>query len=263
MRDYYQIMGVSPRATEAEIKRSYRKLAVLYHPDKNASIDAEERFKEINEAYEILGDPEKRHQYDYQLRVHSTFHYTHKNPVDPANRRRRAYQAYREEIQSSRELMAEYLPMMRWGCWLSIVVCVLVCLDALLPYDQLQEDILEINRMHRTGRGGGMIYDHDELLTRSGMMIKLYDDEIFEFKKVRQIKVEKSILFRKIVTAATPDNQYHVRVASLYGNLSFIPILLFVVSVLGVSIRDKIDFPFNLTIVSFLLLIIVVFLILK
>ncbi|MCB0487587.1 MAG: J domain-containing protein [Cyclobacteriaceae bacterium] len=263
MRDYYQIMGVSPRATEAEIKRSYRKLAVLYHPDKNTSIDAEERFKEINEAYETIGDPEKRQQYDYQLRVHSTFHHAHTSTVDSASRRRRAYRAYREEVQSSRELMAEYLPKMRWACWVSIVVCLLVCLDALLPYNQLQEDILEINRMYRTGRGGGMIYDHDELVTRSGMMIKLYDDEILEFKEVRQIKVEKSILFGKIVTAATPDNQYHVRVASLYSNLSFIPILLFVVSVLGVSIRDKIDFPFNLTIVSFLLLIIVVFLILR
>ena len=94
-------------------------------------------------------------------------------------------------------------------------------------------------------------------------MIKLYDDEILEFKEVRQIKVEKSILFGKIVTAATPDNRYHVRVASLYSNLSFIPILLFVVSVLGVSIRDRVDFPFNLTIVSFLLLIIVVFLIFR
>lgn len=64
-RDYYQILGVSKNATQEEIKKAYRKLAVKYHPDKNqGDKQAEERFKEISEAYEVLGDSKKRQKYD-------------------------------------------------------------------------------------------------------------------------------------------------------------------------------------------------------
>lgn len=63
-RDYYDILGVSRTATPEEIRRAYRRLARQYHPDVNKSPDAEERFKEINEAYEVLSDPDKRAAYD-------------------------------------------------------------------------------------------------------------------------------------------------------------------------------------------------------
>ncbi|KIX84629.1 DnaJ C-terminal domain-containing protein [Thermus filiformis] len=64
MKDYYAILGVPRTATQEEIKRAYKKLARQYHPDVNKSPDAEERFKEINEAYAVLSDPEKRRVYD-------------------------------------------------------------------------------------------------------------------------------------------------------------------------------------------------------
>jgi curved DNA-binding protein len=61
-KDYYEVLGVDRKADEQEIKSAYRQLALKYHPDKNP--DSEEHFKEINEAYEVLGDPEKRAKYD-------------------------------------------------------------------------------------------------------------------------------------------------------------------------------------------------------
>lgn len=63
-RDYYEVLGVSRSASEEEIKKAYRKLAMKYHPDVNKAPDAEERFKEINEANEVLSDPDKRAAYD-------------------------------------------------------------------------------------------------------------------------------------------------------------------------------------------------------
>ncbi|HXK95458.1 MAG TPA: DnaJ domain-containing protein, partial [bacterium] len=63
-KDYYEILGVKRDASEEEIKKAYRKLARKYHPDMNKDPEAENRFKEINEAHEVLSDPEKRKRYD-------------------------------------------------------------------------------------------------------------------------------------------------------------------------------------------------------
>jgi DnaJ-class molecular chaperone len=63
-KDFYALLGVSKSATPEELKRAYRKLALQYHPDRNKTKEAEEKFKEINHAYEILSDPQKRQQYD-------------------------------------------------------------------------------------------------------------------------------------------------------------------------------------------------------
>ncbi len=63
-RDYYEVLGVTKNATKDDIKKAFRTLAMKYHPDRNKAPDAEEKFKEINEAYEVLSDDKKRKTYD-------------------------------------------------------------------------------------------------------------------------------------------------------------------------------------------------------
>ena len=64
-RDYYEVLGLGKGADEAEIKKAYRSLAKKYHPDMNpGNAEAEMKFKEVNEAYEVLSNPEKKAQYD-------------------------------------------------------------------------------------------------------------------------------------------------------------------------------------------------------
>src|SRR6266480_169876 len=72
-KDYYAVLGVSASATQDEVKKQYRKLAAKHHPDKNqGDPKSADRFKEISEAYQVIGDPEKRKQYD-QMRQLGAF----------------------------------------------------------------------------------------------------------------------------------------------------------------------------------------------
>lgn len=67
VKDYYSILELSPSASQAEIKKSFRRLALTYHPDKNAGNSlSEAMFKEIQEAYEVLSDPGRREEYNYR-----------------------------------------------------------------------------------------------------------------------------------------------------------------------------------------------------
>lgn len=262
MEDYYQILGISPQATQSEVRRSFRRLAVMYHPDKNKTAEGEERFKEINRAYGILSNPQKRASYDLSItQGYSSSTVSQPAHRDPAYRRRRATPyAHSEARQSVQDLMGEYLPKFRWVCYIALIITLALGIDYSLPFNNYDEDIAEIHRIYRTGRGGGMIYDHDELVTKNGTIIRLSEEDVSYFKMVKYISIQQTLLFRKNVTASIPSGKHSIRVAAIYGNLVFVPIILFVSALLGVTIRNNVEFPFNLSIVSFILLIIVAFL---
>lgn len=74
--DYYSVLGLRPEAKDSEVRKSYRELALRYHPDRNPEDrNAEEKFKELSQAYHILGDSQKRREYDlWQMSRRESFH---------------------------------------------------------------------------------------------------------------------------------------------------------------------------------------------
>jgi len=81
-KDYYKILGINKSSSADDIKKAYRKLARKYHPDTNKDQDAENKFKEVNEAYQVLSDKEKKAKYDNIGNSYSRFQNKGGNPND-------------------------------------------------------------------------------------------------------------------------------------------------------------------------------------
>ena len=95
-KTYYEILQVDKKASKKDVKSAYRRLAILYHPDKNKSPESEEKFKGIAEAYSVLSDPVKRKQYDIDNEPRN---------VLLRNRQERMWQIIREQKQKENEAM--------------------------------------------------------------------------------------------------------------------------------------------------------------
>ncbi len=142
--DYYHILGVPPTSSAQEIKLAYRKLAIKYHPDKNPNPQAENIFKEINEAYDVLGDPQKRHVYD--LRSFTIFDIPEQEPVKTRHKDPKyhpgATPPRKKQKDEIREFMAQYLPFAQWasiGCFL---ICLIMLMDYIWPQRKVTEEVI-------------------------------------------------------------------------------------------------------------------------
>ena len=250
MKDYYAILGVAPSASETEIKRAFRRLAVQYHPDKNSSPDAKPRFQEINEAYDILGDWEKRAGYD--ARLVNPFQEIFTEPVrthrDPAYRRTKPFR--KKEPPASWFLMRDSIRYVIWISRVGVFFTTLFFLDYFLPYEQRQDRIAEV----RTGRGRDS-NSYYILYSVHGERFQVFHARGANFTGGSDIRLGVTRIFGSVMTVTNSAGTFDVWVA-MYSTLIFFPILLFLNSLLALLYRRRMEFCFNLSVTAFVLLVI-------
>jgi curved DNA-binding protein CbpA len=253
MKDYYSILGVSRTASALEIKRAYRRLAVTYHPDKNPNIQVAPLFQEINEAYDVLSDVDKKRGYDYLLG------YGHEEVVeeaaptqhrDPAYRRRRPRDVnYKSERQRMAELMTAYLPQSILILKVSFGFCLLLILDYSLPSRITTGTIEKVNI--RSGRKTETL---NTVSMQNGNQFTIDKEYSNHFKKGNEVILSATRIFNIAVKAEASDGFVAPMSVSIYSAFLFAPLVLFAMTVLGLYRKNSLELQFNLGVASFLIL---------
>lgn len=257
MKNYYFILEVSVSAQQADIKRAYRKLALLYHPDRNASPNAAAIFREVNEAYEVLSDPQKKILYDQMLAGASpevetvvTAPTAHRDP-----RYRPKPPGFVHNRTSQRKEMLEWMThnlqkairLSQFTLCCSIFLFIDFCLPA-------KEEVQRIVGFETTyGRRG-----------TSGIRIQSSGGKLFTVNRNSAIRLSAgdTIVIHSSPILSVPKrvlNQagsFNSRIrVSIYGNFIFFPVIWILTSALGVFYEKGVEFRFNLSIVNALLII--------
>jgi curved DNA-binding protein CbpA len=258
LKNYYDILGVTPQSEGEEIKRAYRHLAILLHPDKNPLPEAETAFKEVNEAYEVLSDPMSRNLYNQMLaQPAQPAQPTQPLHRDPAYRKRQqaGYTASNRPMEPSERVlfMQSALPLFYKLAWFGCGLCMILWLDYILPPKVTDEQI-----QTHSDQTMQLIRRHQDfqLFTDKGNHFTISVVEVKFFPSGSMVSIRSSPFLSILINLESKSTGYVLsNLATLYGNFSFAPILLFILSILGVILKKGLEFRFNLGVVTFLVLI--------
>lgn len=248
MKNYYFILGLNIYAHAQEVKRAYRKLALQYHPDRNPSAEAAAIFVEVNEAYEVLGDPQRKLEYDQLLQgtaqpkpVYQTY--------DPRYRRRPATESASKRKEAL-ELMREYLKHAVMFSRLALLFSFVLITDYSLPTKPIREEILQV-----TPRRDSRYNQSAQLALEDGDVITLKSEAAREFQRGSILTIHSSSWFSVPVAIENEKTRYKAKVmVSIYGNFKFLPIVMLITSLLGTFWWKGVEFRFNLGVVSAILI---------
>ena len=245
MKDYYQVLGVSTNATVTEIKSAYRKLVRRFHPDISKDSNADQRIKEINEAYDVLSDPVKKHTYDTRS-TRFYFEVEEQKPVhrDPKYRSRGPARKYKSEQELLHEWMISHKKIPRWISIFSLIFCSILVLDFSLPYQRSQETIEEI-AFHRGGVG---------IIYTNGGAYQFSLENAVNFSVGQEIEILTSPIFNVIRAFENPSSERSLSLdrGNIYGNFIFGPLTLVICSILERKTKWSIETKFNLAIANVL-----------
>lgn len=248
MKDYYQILRISRQASGDEIKRAYRRLAVVFHPDKNQSEESSALFQEINEAHEVLADPDKRWRYDQLLSsAFTTDTTTTTKPWhrDPAYRRK--YQpGYKPPAPAPSErllMMVHFLKYFRLISFIGIGWCAFLLFDYLLPFRISEEKVVPESNRKISWQFHHVPY---VIVTDKGHQFPISSAGVEYFPEGSNAEIVTTRILNVLVRVEAGNNDYTINnLATVYNNFLFIPIILLVVSVTGLTLKQGIEFRFS------------------
>jgi curved DNA-binding protein CbpA len=247
LKNYYFILGLNIYAREHEIKQAYRKLALQYHPDRNPSKEAEEIFKEVNEAYEILGDSQRKFEYD-QLLIGVPVSKPHRDP----RYRPRPPGAYNRDSKK-KELLDTMRSYLRYAIMISrmaLLFSVVLIADYSLPPEKTKKEVLHL-QSKREYRGARSY----QLELEDGNTINLNRLTAQEFQRGSIITIYNSAWFSVPLQLENEKTQFKTKIpVSIYGNFIFMPLVLLITSLLGTFYWKGVEFRFNLGVVNFFLM---------
>jgi len=251
LKNYYFILSLNIYASDAEIKQSYRRLALQFHPDKNSSSEAESIFKEVNEAYEVLGDPLRKVIYDQMLRgVPAEEQVPESRPMhrDPRYRPKPTPHVARQPTHRQ-EILAMMASNLRYALMISrltLLFSAVLMADYSIPPVKTVTEVLAENP---TNRGSSF-----KLELRDGKSVSVSREGARNLRKATKIGIYRSAWFAIPLTVEDELTHYRTDVQlSIYGNFIFWPILLLLTSSVGTFYWKGVEFRFNVGIVNFIL----------
>lgn len=229
-----------------------------FHPDINPDPSAAEKIREINEAYEVLGDAQNKIEYDNKL----LNPYPQQQPTAAASvhrdpRYRRSQRPIKRENRQL-ELVKEYVHLAVKASWAGCILCFFLLIDYCYPR-HVVSDVAHGLYSETLGRT-----QTHYLSCESGRLIKIRYEDKETLERNKPVEIIETGITSIALEVYFPEKDYHIRsLATIYRNYAFVPVLLLICSVLCLVVKDKVEFRFNLGIVSFFLLIFTIILILK
>lgn len=244
MKDYYKILEVNNGATHEQIKKSYRRLALKYHPDKTSYSGAAELFSQINEAYDVLSKPESRALFDLQLQgTTGTTHYS-SQPIRPRKMKYRPRPVYKPKID-----ITPYVKYFRKISLACFIFAALVGVDYFLPNKVVKDNVnaIQIDRYKREYR----------LILASGSF-GVNSPEITKIFSGQEVELSYTPIFKKLLKMSViiegEKYDYYVEI-SIYRSFSFAIIILLITAFIGAFQLKNTEVIMNFAIVNGVLLI--------
>ena len=261
LKNYYQVLGVPEQASEREIKQAHRQQALLLHPDRTPDPQAQARFLEVQEAYDILGDPHRRLAYDLLRQRAHELATAPRGPSrydpPPAPYRRRGPRAH--EIWAAQ--LRRYVPWARRLNWLVLVFCLSLALDWALPLREFADEYVtarEVVFVSVSRSNPRIAY----LITTPNTQFKITEELGGEYPlhAGAPLTVWRTPLWR-VVRRIQPRyyTAFQPYAGGIYSALAFWPALLLVVAAVGLWPGRPHELQVNAAVVAGLLLIITLF----